>query len=108
MLGWELNPHHEVSGAARVIDSAQRQGRAVAHVGPYAGQFQFAGRLQKPLEVLTPEQVELWLVGHPDGLLVTYASGWQPRVLSGSAALYEQSYGNTQLRLWGAEQLQGG
>jgi len=106
--GWELNPHYELSGAARVIETAQRQGQAVANVGAYAGQFQFAGRLPQPLEVLTPEDAAAWLAAHPDGLLVTYANAWQPHAPPGVAPLYEQPYGDTSLRLWQAAALRGG
>jgi 4-amino-4-deoxy-L-arabinose transferase-like glycosyltransferase len=106
--GWELNPHYELSGAARVIASAQEKGQPVAHIGAYAGQFQFAGRLQKPLEVLAPADVPAWLMAHPDGLVVTYLDGWQPHAPPGTAPLYEQSYGETGLRLWPALVLRGG
>lgn len=106
--GWELNPNYELSGAARVIETAQRQGQPVAHVGAYAGQFQFAGRLAQPLEVLEPEGVAAWLAAHPDGLLVTYTGSWQPHAPPGAAPLYEQPYGDTSLRLWQAAALQGG
>ena len=108
VAGWELNPHYELSGAARVIETAQRQGQPVAHVGAYAGQFQFAGRLVQPLEVLEPEGVAAWLAAHPDGLLVTYTGSWQPHAPPGAAPLYEQPYGDTSLRLWQAAALQGG
>lgn len=106
--GWELNPHYELSGAARVIEAAQRQGQPVAHVGAYAGQFQFAGRLRQPLEALMPDDAPTWLAAHPDGLLVTYTNGWQPHAPPGAVPLYEQPYGDTGLRLWQAAALRGG
>ena len=105
--GWQFNTRYELSGAARVLATAQQQGAAVAHVGAYRGQYHFAGRLTQPLAVLTPEQLDLWVVGHPDGLIVTYQDSWQPRVAD-VAPLYEQPYGNTQLRIWSATALKGG
>jgi 4-amino-4-deoxy-L-arabinose transferase-like glycosyltransferase len=102
ITGWQLNPGYELSGAARVIEEAQRHDQAVGHVGSYAGQFHFAGRLGKPIEVLAPGQVGPWLSEHPDGLLVTYADGWQPPVPAGSKPFYEQPYGASTLRLWTA------
>ncbi len=68
----------------------------------------FAGRLTKPLAVVTPEQVELWIAEHPDGLIVTYTNVWQPRPLPGSAPLYEQPYDDKQLRIWPVAALKGG
>ena len=106
--GWELNSHYELSGAARVIATAQAQGQPVAQVGAYAGQFQFVGRLAQPLAVLAPAEAPAWLTAHPDGLLVTYASDWQPHAPPGATPLYEQSYGDTSLRLWQAATLPGG
>lgn len=100
--GVQFNSHYDGSGAARVIDSAQRQGQSVAHVGPYAGQFHFAGRLQQPLAVVAADQADAWLAAHPDGLLVTYSQSWQPRVSPGITPFYEQAYGPAHVRLWRA------
>lgn len=105
--GWQFTPHYEVSGAARVLATAQQQGVAVAHVGVYRGQYHFAGQLRQPLTAITPQQVELWVVGHPDGLIVSYQDSWQPRAPNG-APLYEQAYGDTHLRIWPAAALKGG
>lgn len=100
--GWQFTPHYEVSGAARVLATAQQQGVAVAHVGAYHGQYHFAGQLRQPLTVITPQQLELWVVGNPDGLVVTY----QPQTTR-ETPLYEQPYGDTHLRIWPAAALKG-
>lgn len=106
--GWQLNAHYDPHGAARTLAAAQQQGSAVAHVGAYRGQFHFAGRLTRPLDVVTPEQLELWAVGHPDGLIVTYTNVWEPPLVPGATPLYEQAYGDTQLRIWPVVALKGG
>mgnify|MGYP001564782713 CR=1 FL=1 len=106
--GWQFSVHYELSGAARVLATAQQQGVAVAHVGAYRGQYHFAGRLTKPLAIVSPEQLELWVAGHPEGLVVTYTNAWQPRAAPGMAPFYEQPYGDTQLRIWPAAALKGG
>jgi len=106
--GWQLNANFDMSGAARVLATAQQQGSAVAHVGAYRGQYHFAGRLTKPLAVVEPEQVALWIAEHPDGLIVTYMNVWQPRPLPASPSLYEQPYADTQLHIWPAASLKGG
>ena len=80
----------------------------MAHVGAYSGQYHFAGRLAKPLEIVAPAQLELWAVGHPDGLIVTYANVWQPPLVPGALPLYEQTYGDTQLRIWPVVAMKGG
>jgi 4-amino-4-deoxy-L-arabinose transferase-like glycosyltransferase len=106
--GWQFNAHYELNGAAQVLARAQQQGVAVAHVGEYRGQYHFVGRLTQPLDIVSPQQLELWAAGHPDGLVVTYQNSWQPRAVSGTAPLYEQPYGDTQLRIWPAAVLKGG
>jgi len=106
--GWRLNAQYELHGAARLLATAQQQGSAVAHVGAYRGQYHFAGRLTKPLEIVPPEQLYLWVAGHPDGLIVTYANVWQPELVPGAQPLYEQSYRDTQLRIWPVVALKGG
>ena len=106
--GWQFKAYYELHGAARALATAQQQGRAVAHVGAYRGQYHFAGRLTRPLAVVTPEQVEFWIAEHPDGVIVSSTNVWQPRPLPGAVPLYEQSYADSQLRIWPAAALKGG
>lgn len=42
----------------------------IAYVGGYEGEVGFLARLDKPIEVLLPPQVEAWLVSHPSGVVV--------------------------------------
>jgi len=105
--GWQLNPHYDLHGAARVLATAQQQGSAVAHVGAYRGQYHYAGRLTKPLEIVSPEQLGLWAAAHPDGLIVTYTNVWQPPLVPGAVPFYEQSLGDTPLRIWPVVALKG-
>ncbi len=106
--GWQLSAHYELHGAARVLATAQQQGSAVAHIGAYRGQYHFAGRLTRPIEIVAPGQLELWAVGHPDGLIVTYVNAWQPPVVPGATPLYEQAYFDTHVRIWPVVALKGG
>jgi 4-amino-4-deoxy-L-arabinose transferase-like glycosyltransferase len=59
--------------AARLAEW-ERQGVPLAHFGTYHGQFQFLGRLRKPLAVigLLHPDVETWLERNPDGKVVSY------------------------------------
>lgn len=107
-VGWQANPLYEVHGAARVLAMAQQKGISVAHVGTYRGEFHFAGRLTKPLDIVAPNQTELWAIGHPEGLIVTYTNAWQPPAVPGVVPQYDEPYGSTQLRIWPASVLTGG
>ena len=107
-FGWQYGPRYDTSAAAALIAKAEQQGRPVAHVGAYAGQFHFNGRLTRPLEVITPEQTGAWLIEHPDGLLVSYANVWQPAGAADSRPLYEQPFGDSQLKIWQASEVKIG
>lgn len=100
-VGWRYNTLFDISEVAKVLAQAETQGRPLAHVGNYQGQYQFAARLQQPLTELQPDEIATWAAGHRDGLLISYADGWQPQ--SGSdEPVYQASYGKTQVVIWKA------
>jgi 4-amino-4-deoxy-L-arabinose transferase-like glycosyltransferase len=107
-IGWQLNERYDVNAAAQVIANAQRAGQPVAHVGPYHGQYHFAGRLRNALDVITPDEAPAWAAAHPDGLIVSYTNGWQPRVPAGLPPAHEQPYDEFSLRIWSSAALAGG
>ncbi|MCK7577725.1 MAG: hypothetical protein MZV65_19295 [Chromatiales bacterium] len=106
-FGWQFNgPRYDTAAPPRVlIAEAQQQGRAVAHVGAYSGQFHFNGRLTRPLDVIAPEQTGAWLIEHPDGLLVSNTNVWQPPAATDRRPFYEQPFGDTQLKIWQAGEI---
>jgi hypothetical protein len=55
---------------AQRLKSLEEQGRPVAHLGKYHGQFQFLGRLSRPVASVTEDALAAWLVQHPDGYVV--------------------------------------
>ncbi|MCG6895474.1 MAG: glycosyltransferase family 39 protein [Desulfobacteraceae bacterium] len=97
-----LAPAYDVRPMALRIASIQRSGKAVAQFGTYSGQYQFAGRLEKPLEVL-PSTVSLtaWVHEHPDGYILLNKDPDQ--TLSESGAFFEQDYRRKRAILWNAK-----
>jgi len=63
-------PVWDVSQAASVISKAQAEGRPVAHLWRYYDQYQFEGRLHRPLEILYRQDIAGWAERHPRGLIV--------------------------------------
>lgn len=61
-----------VEPLATTVRHWQERGAAVANLGRYHDQFQFAGRLRQPLTELTAANVTPWLTQHPDGIVVAY------------------------------------
>lgn len=83
--------------AARLAEF-ERAGRPVAHVGQYQGQYQFLGRLERPLQVISRAQARNWLADHPEGRLVAYHGlpfAWK---LPGPA--YRQAYRGRAAAIW--------
>ncbi len=88
---------HPMAGA---IKSLQDRGVTVANVGKYHAQFQFAGRLEKPLVQLAPGELPAWLEQNPQAALVAYVS----RRLELQESLFTQPYRGETAVLMSAEQ----
>lgn len=63
----------DLGPTARFLKAQEDAGRPIAHVGRYDAQYQFIGRLTRPLEEVDPSAAAQWAQGHPDGVLITYA-----------------------------------
>jgi hypothetical protein len=82
-------PAYDLHAASRLVAQAQAEGREVAAVTRYHGQFGFYGRLVQPLEQLDADTALAWAKQHPEGYLVI-TSGDTPGELTG--AVYTQPY----------------
>lgn len=64
---------YDVHPMAEELRKLQVRGIPVANNGFYHAQFQFAGRLEKPIyELLSPADIAPWFERHPDGMLIIY------------------------------------
>ncbi|WP_395787744.1 ArnT family glycosyltransferase [Aquimonas sp.] len=68
-----LRPHYPMAAIGAALASQQEQGRPLAYIGRYQGEFHYAGRLQSPLTGLAPAAVAEWARLHPDGRLLVRA-----------------------------------
>ncbi len=79
-----LTPAYDMAPISRELARYQAEGRPVANAANYHAQFQFAGRLSRPLEEIGSRDVPAWLARHPRGVVVVYlkrgqnAEGYQP------------------------------
>jgi hypothetical protein len=69
-----LAPAYDVTPMARQLKRLQLQGVPIAHEGKYHAQYQFAGRLEQPLEVISSQSLPAWFSRHPQGRAVVYVS----------------------------------
>ncbi len=100
LIGWQFNPIYQISDIANVLSVAQHEQRPIAHVGTYDGQYQFAGRLKQPLDVIDAGATGQWMATHPRGLLVTYTGGWQPAPNADVKLVFEHPYLDQSVRIW--------
>jgi len=56
--------------AAEHLAALQRQGTPLAHLGKYHAQYNFAGRLVKPIEILEQPELQPWVAAHPAGQVI--------------------------------------
>ncbi len=82
------------------LHTLQDKGTPVAHLGKYHGQFQFVGRLEKPLTVIQLDGIDAWFAAHPDGKLIAYADNWQPPTQAQPE--FTQPYRSNSVAVWGA------
>jgi 4-amino-4-deoxy-L-arabinose transferase-like glycosyltransferase len=79
---------YDVRPMAKAIRQLQDRGVPVANLGTYHAQYQFAGRLKRPIEQLGQNELPAWLEKHPEGAVVVYVS----RKREPAEFLFRQSY----------------
>jgi len=93
---------YDIRPLAREIRKLQDRGVPVANHGDYHAQYQFFGRLEKPVDELkTPFEIKPWFEKHPDGVVILYET---PKA-GAAAPLFSQPYIGETAVLLGAEQL---
>jgi hypothetical protein len=103
--GTQFDKLNNLSGAAGYIAALQKSNKPIAHFGAYNGQFHFAGRLRKPIEEVTKENADHWLIWNPQGYLITYTNEWQPQPLPGAKPVYDHAFRDHRIRIWMAGQI---
>jgi 4-amino-4-deoxy-L-arabinose transferase-like glycosyltransferase len=96
-----LARRYDLAPVAALLKAGEQAGRPIAFVGPYAGQFHFIGRLQRPFEETTRDSLAAWAAGHPLGLVVRVVGA--PRHARG--ALISRPYGQYVVAVWSASGL---
>lgn len=92
--------------AARILHKAEAQGKPIAFVGAYHAEFQFTGRLQRPLTVIAPAALPSWIARHSDGLVVTLKA--HDRIPPGAVPIYVSPDRGRTLAIWNAAALKTG
>jgi 4-amino-4-deoxy-L-arabinose transferase-like glycosyltransferase len=82
----KASPSYEVAPLAGHLAALERGGIPVAHLGRYDGQYQLAGRLQRPLAVVAPRRIAGWLASHPSGRVIVYYRDWRADLAAAAGA----------------------
>jgi 4-amino-4-deoxy-L-arabinose transferase-like glycosyltransferase len=85
-----IEPLYDIKPMAQAIKQVQDKGLPVANAANYHAQYQFLGRLEKPLVELGDAELRPWLIAHPEGYVVMYLNRKQD--LSAISARYKQPY----------------
>jgi 4-amino-4-deoxy-L-arabinose transferase-like glycosyltransferase len=101
-IGYQWGDRFQTKALNQLLYEAENQGRAIAQVAAYQGEFHFDARLTQPIYVLSREQTRNWILENPTSLMITYAGGWQPNAIGDSAKLLELPYGDSTLQVWDA------
>lgn len=95
--GW---PAQDLRVPSAFVGDLERAGKPLAIVGPYAGEFNFYGRLKAPIKVLGGSQILEWAQHHPDGYVIFPLSSknWPPPTEPKPA--YKNVYRGGGLAIW--------
>jgi 4-amino-4-deoxy-L-arabinose transferase-like glycosyltransferase len=73
---YSLGRFFDLRPVAEQLRALERDGRPFAFYGAYRGDFDFVGRLQKPLPVLDDRVDTIaWLAANPTGIVIAYFKG---------------------------------
>ena len=64
-------PYSDPGPAARHLAGLQERQLPLAHLGRYHAQYNFAGRLRAPIEILDAPELKDWVAAHPSGRVIT-------------------------------------
>ncbi|MFL6202831.1 MAG: glycosyltransferase family 39 protein [Thermoanaerobaculia bacterium] len=96
---------YDLEPIARYLSVAEKQGRPIAYVGDYHGQFHFLGRLERPLQEIPGGSESLWIRQNPRGKVIQDLKYMPPDV---NRAEFTQPYRDDVLAVWGREGIPGG
>lgn len=63
-------PFTGVNELGHILARLQEQNVPLVNIGSHREQFEFAGRLKRPLDKIEVDEIESWASAHPDGYLV--------------------------------------
>lgn len=99
-------PFADPGPTARYLAELEARKVPVAHLGKYHAQYNFAGRLRRPIDILGHHELRAWAAAHPDGrvIVVERHPSALPKARQGQEAVYQVRYRGAWLEIWPVEQ----
>jgi len=93
--------HYDIKETAVFIKGKMDEGVPVAHIGKYHGQYQFLGRLEKPIAVIKnrPAEIQDFATNHPGTLFISYPHK-QDAPPEGAKIRFSHEYRGNEVVLW--------
>lgn len=93
---------YDMKETAVFIKNKMDEGCPVAHIGKYHGQYQFLGRLEKPIVVLNnkPDEIQDFAASHPEALFISYQHEGESTLPNGSKICFSHEYRGQTVVLW--------
>lgn len=95
-------PYSDPAPAARHLAALQEAKVPLAHLGKYHAQYNFAGRLRTPIEILDPQEVKSWVAAHPAGQVIVIKrmrhAGLDPK--AGAVPEYQAPFRGAWVQVW--------
>ena len=93
---------YDIKETAVFIKGKMDEGLSVAHIGKYHGQYQFLGRLNKPITALNRETnaIPNFAASHPGALFISYQHADEKELPEGSKICFSHEYRGKSVILW--------
>ena len=98
-----IAPYGDPGPAAAHLAALQNRNVPLAHLGKYHAQYNFAGRLRKPIEILDPGELAPWAQKHPGGHVILVER--KRHAGGGARPEYEAPFRGAWIQIWRGEAL---
>jgi hypothetical protein len=94
-----LATNYDLAPLAKRLQTWEAEGRPLANSGKYQGQFDFLGRLKKPIAILGEKNVKAWAEANPRGEVISY----HYKLPADITPDYAQPYRGKYIAVWNAK-----
>jgi 4-amino-4-deoxy-L-arabinose transferase-like glycosyltransferase len=98
-----IGPYGDPGPAAAHLADLQTRNVPLAHLGKYHAQYNFAGRLRKPIDILDPADLAPWAAKHPGGQVIVVER--RRHAGAGVRPEYEAPFRGAWIQVWRGDAL---